>query len=53
MPVKLGRPPSKNPKGKAIVVRLTPDELAELHAKAADTGQTASDYIRTTALKGA
>lgn len=42
-----GRPPSADPRSAQLpLVRVTPGELAELHARADDAGQPLAEYVR-------
>ncbi len=52
-PKKRGRPPNPLTKRRRMEVNLTDSERAELKARAAEAGQTPSDYLLTAAgLRG-
>lgn len=42
----MGRPPSENPRGKVVSVRLTPDEHAAASAAAQRAGQGLGPWMR-------
>lgn len=51
-PKRRGRPPSLDPRDLRIEVRVTADEMAELHKTAARAKMTLSAYCRATLLRG-
>jgi predicted HicB family RNase H-like nuclease len=43
---RMGRPPSDNPKGESLVIRVTPEEKTELGKKAEKAGVSLSQWVR-------
>lgn len=49
-PRRIGGRPDRGRTAAALVVRMTPAELSEIHARAARLGLTASEWVRRLAL---
>ncbi len=52
-PKRIGRPPSANPRGTALAIRVTPAEHDELRVAADKAGQPLTAFVRDKALAAA